>query len=57
MISLKKYEELEIDVVLIKNDIIITSGTDIGGGSGSGGEDPWGTMSFEKRPLGLYKRN
>lgn len=60
MILIKKYIKPEIEIVLMKNDVITTS-TDIGGGSGSGGEDPWenimGNTSTEYRPLGIFKRN
>lgn len=58
MISLKKYEKPEIEIVLMRNDIIITSGE-------LGGEDitdPFAGRSISNmnpldRPLGIYKRD
>lgn len=56
MISLKKYERPEIEVVLIENDIITSSGG-LGGGDIM---DPWDNvrnLDPASRPLGIFKRN
>lgn len=61
MISLKKYKKPEIEIVLIKNDIIITSGGELGEQEIT---DPYaGTgrsiskMNPLDRPLGIFKRD
>lgn len=59
MISLKKYEKPEIEIVLIKNDIIITSGGELGEQEIT---DPFAGRSISNmnpldRPLGIYKRD
>lgn len=61
MAVLKKYKKPEMEIVLIKNDVIITSGMGPDQPSPGEGGDPFessiGKMNSYSRPLGIFKRD